>query len=568
MKLSAPKYQELLRFIIAMAILVLINIIGNQYYYRFDLTKEKRYSLSAATKELLNNLDDVVYVKIYLEGDFPAGFKRLQRATRDMLEEFKSYARGNIVYEFINPSKGTAAEKEALYKELINKGLLPTNLRVKGDEQLSERIIFPGALFYYRNKELPVHLLENQIGFSPQEVLNHSIELLEYKFANSIKKLIQRIPPTVLFSRGQGELAGAQIADIMQTLRNLQYECDTINLRASLLPLRTKVLVVAKPLQAFREQEKFKIDQFIMNGGSVLWLIDPVIAEMDSLRGRSVFLAQQRNLNLDDQFFRYGFRVNTDLLMDLQCNRIPLITGSLGNVPQTELFPWYYFPLVTPRNEHAIVRNLDAIDLHFASTIDTVGKSFATHPLRKIALLHSSPYSKALLAPVRIHFSMLREPPDPSAFMQKNLMLALLVEGKFESVFKNRLHPDFQAVLDSLKRPFRDEGVFSRMIIVGDGDVIRNAVSSSGGTYPLGYYPFTEQTFANKEFILNCIEYLADDNRLIETRNKEIRLRLLDTTRIRNEKLQWQLLNTLLPLLVVMVFGLFYNWMRKRKYAS
>ncbi|HXH19482.1 MAG TPA: gliding motility-associated ABC transporter substrate-binding protein GldG [Chitinophagales bacterium] len=568
MKKHSVKYQAIYRFAAAVVFIVLFNITAQQYYKRLDLTKERRYTLSNATKELLRNLDDVVYVRIYLEGEFPAGFKRLRNSARDLLDEFKYYSRRNIEYVFINPNAGSVEDRKAVYKELTEKGLQPTNLRVKGDEELSQRIIFPGALFIYRGQELPVLLLENQIGLGPQEVLNNSAELLEYKFANAIKKLTQRTKPLILFSRGQGELQDRKIQDIVETLQELQYRVDTVNLTTELIPRQANVLIVAKPTRKFREQEKFKLDQFIMNGGSVLWLLDVMNAEMDSLRGKSVYLSLPRDLNLDDQLFKYGVRLNTDLVQDLQCNRIPLVVGMLGDQPQTELFPWYYFPLITPGTEHALVRNLDAIALQFAGTIDTVGKRDSQHIIHKIPLLRSSPHSKALLSPVRLHFSMLQEPPDVSAFNQKNLLLGVLLEGKFESVFKNRVAETFMQALDSINQPFRDESIFSKMIVVADGDVIRNDTSSTGAIYPLGYWRFTDQTFANKDFILNCIEYLADDTRLIETRNKEIRLRLLNNQKVKKEKTKWQLVNTGVPLLLVILFGLFYNWLRKKRYAK
>jgi len=568
MKKRSLKYQHIFRFVAVVLIIIMLNIAASQYYRRIDLTKENRYTLSMATKDLLRNLDDVVFVKVYLEGEFPSGFKRLRNSAKDLLEEFKSYSRGNVEFVFINPNAGSVEDRNAVYKELTEKGLSPTNLRVKGDEELSEKIIFPGAVMVYREKEIPVQLLENQIGMGPQQVLNNSVELLEYKFANGIKKLTQRNKPRVFLTRGQGELADKSIADIVQTLQSLQYSVDTINLTKELIPRSANVLIIAKPLIKFREQEKFKIDQFIMNGGSVLWLIDAVNAEMDSLRGKPVYLSLARDLNLDDQLFKYGVRLNADLVQDLQCNRIPLVVGMLGDQPQTELFPWYYFPLITPANEHAIVRNLDAIALQFAGTLDIVGRNDTANTIRKIPLLHTSPYSKALLSPVRLHFSMLKEPPDRSAFQQKHLIVGVLLEGNFESVFKNRVAETFARILDSINQPFRNKSIFSKMIVVADGDVIRNDVGASGAAYPLGYWRYTGQTFANKDFILNCIEYLTDDTRLIETRNKEVRLRLLDTQKVKEEKTKWQLLNTAAPLLLVIIFGAVYNWRRRRKYAG
>lgn len=558
------RLQSILKLVGVLLVVVLINIASRSMYERIDLTKEHRYSLSDATKNLLANLNDIVYVKVYLEGDFPAGFKRLRNATKDMLEEFRAYSHNNVEFVFINPSKGDQEERRAYYQELSKKGLQPTNLTVQGEEGRSQKIIFPGAIFSYRGKELPAQLLENQLGMGPQQVLNNSIELLEYKLANTIKKLIQRDRPTIVFTQGQGELSNEYIADITQTLNDLEYEVGRLDLTQSMIPKRTDLLVIAKPTKRFREQEKFKIDQFIMNGGSVLWLLDAVQAEMDSLRGKQVYFAQRRDLNLQDQLFKYGVRVNGDLVEDLQCNQIPLVVGYMGDAPQTEMFPWYYYPIVTSGNEHAIVKNLEAILFRFANTIDTVRAKGVT----KIPLLHSSQYSKALMAPVRLHFSMLKEPPNPESFRKKYLPMAVLLEGKFESVFKGRPHPAFRATLDSMGMPFKERSDFARMIVVADGDVIRNDLNQDGAAYPLGYYRFTEETFANKDFILNCIEYLVDETRLIETRNKEISLRLLNKTKVNEEKVKWQVINVGVPLVIVVFYGLIYYWIRKRRFAS
>jgi ABC-2 type transport system permease protein len=566
MNKQSAKFQSLFTLLLLGVLLVLVNVVAYHFYERFDLTKEERYTLSNATKDLLRNLDDEVFIKVFLEGEFPAGFKRLRNSTFDMLVEFRSASKNKIHFTFENPMEGkTEQDKKEIYEQLTAKGLTPTNLRVNAENQYSSKIIFPGALVRYRDREMPLQLLENQIGLGPQQVLNNSIELLEYKIANKIKKITQRAKPTIAFTEGHGELPDEQLADIKRTLEELQYDVVRINLKELLqIPKRYKLLVIAKPVKEFREQEKFKLDQFVMNGGSVLWLIDAVDMEMDSLRGKEVYFANKRELNLDDQLFRYGVRVNPYLVQDLQCNKIPLVVGMLGNQPQTELFHWVYFPVLMGNDNHAIVRNLDAIQSQYIATVDTV----KAPGVNKTFLLTTSPYSKALMAPVRVHFSMLKEQPDPSTFNKKNLPVSVLLEGQFQSVFKNRLSPETTHILDSLKINFKEESRFSKMIVIADGDIIRNEVSSRGGIMPLGFYGFTEQTFANKDFILNCVEYLADETQLIETRNREVKLRLLDKQKIQQGKLYWQILNLGLPTLMVVVFGLVYNFVRRKKYAA
>jgi ABC-2 type transport system permease protein len=565
MNRQSSRFQSLFTMLLLAIVLVLANIVAYHFYERFDLTKEKRYTLSRATKDLLRNLDDEIFIKIYLEGEFPAGFKRLRNSTSEMLDEFRAASRGKIHFTFEDPITGkNDKEKKEIYQQLTGKGLQPTNLRINSNNQYESKIIFPGGLVRYRDREMPLHLLENQIGLGPQQVLNNSVELLEYKIANKIKKITQRIKPTIAFTEGHGELSDVQLADIKKTLEDLQYEVVRINPKELLqISKRYNLLIVAKPTEPFLEQEKFKLDQYIMNGGSVLWLIDPVNAEMDSLRGKEVYFAEARKLNLDDQLFRYGVRLNPDLVQDLQCNKIPLVVGMQGNQPQTELFNWPYFPVLMGNNNHAIVRNLDAIQSQYVGTVDTV----RAKNVRKTFLLTTSQYSKALMAPVRLHFSMLKEQPDRNTFNKKNIPVSVLLEGQFESIFKNRLAPETSAMLDSLKIEFKEQSNYSKMIVVADGDIIENEVSSRGGIMPLGFYGFTEQTFANKDFILNCVEYLADDTQLIETRNREVKLRLLDKQKIQQTKLFWQVLNLGLPVVLIILFGLIYNFIRRKKYA-
>jgi ABC-2 type transport system permease protein len=380
-----------------------------------------------------------------------------------------------------------------------------------------------------------------------------------------LKKITQRIKPTIAFTEGHGELADEYLNDIKATLDELKYDVVRINPKTlTQIPPRYKLLVIAKPTEAFKEQDKFKIDQFIMNGGSVLWFLDAVDVEMDSLRNKEVYFANKRDLNLDDQLFRYGARLNPYLVQDLQSNKIPLVVGMMGDRPQTELFPWFYYPVLMGNNNHAIVRNLDAIQTQYIGTIDTI----KAPNVNKTFLLTTSKYSKALMAPVRVHFSMLKEQPDPNTFNKKEMPVSVLLEGQFTSVFKNRIAPETAQAMDSLKIQFKESSAFSKMIIVADGDIIKNEISPRGGVLPLGFYSFTNQTFANKDFILNCVEYLADDTQLIETRNKEIKLRLLDRQKIQQEKLFWQLLNMLVPFASVVIFGIVYNFIRRRKYAA
>lgn len=550
--------------------LLLINFIATRFYTRFDLTKEKRYSLVKPTKTLLRNLDDVVSVQVYLDKNVNAGVLRLRNSVEDIMNEFKAYGGGNFEFEFLDPLAGkTEAQQIEVIKEFKKKGILGTNLKVQSTDGFQQKYILPGAIVTYRGRQMPVNLLENQIGYTPEDNLNNSIIGLEYKFSSAINKLKQHHKPRILFTQGHGELMPIEMLDIANTLQEAEYEVGEFDLSSNYrIPTDVACLVVAKPQTRFEEKDKFKIDQYIMNGGKVLWLRESVSADMDSLRNaEQMFMALPTEDNLDDMFFTYGARINQDLVQDIQlCNPIPLVTGNLGGQPQTQLFPWYYFPLLIPaENNHPIARNLDPVASYFTSTIDTI-KSAA---VKKTILLTTTKYSKALMAPVRVHLAMIREKADATKYIEPNLPCAVLLEGKFTSVFKNRIADSYLDVADTVKElKFLDSGKETKMIVIADGDIIRNEVQRTGDIWPLGYYSISGQTLANKTFIMNCIEYLTDDDGLIESRSKEIKVRLLDKQKVKTESTKWKIINTLLPIILVVVFGLIYAFIRKRKYAK
>ena len=550
--------------------LLLINLIATRFYTRFDLTKEKRYSLVKPTKTLLRNLDDVVSVQVYLDKDVNAGVLRLRNSVEDIMNEFKAYGGSNFEFEFLDPLEGkTEAQQIDIIKEFRKKGIMGTNLKVQSSEGFQQKYILPGAVVTYRGRQLPVNLLENQIGYTPEDNLNNSIISLEYKFSSTINKLRQHHKPRILFTQGHNELMPIEMLDIANSLSDAEYEVGEFDLSSNYrIPPDAACVVIAKPQSKFEEKDKFKIDQYIMNGGKVLWLRESVSADMDSLRNaEQMFMALPTEDNLDDMFFTYGARINQDLVQDIQlCNPIPLVTGNLGGQPQTQLFPWYYFPLLIPaENNHPIARNLDPVASYFTSTIDTIKSS----SVKKTILLTTTKYSKALMAPVRVHLAMIREKADASKYVQPNLACAVLLEGSFTSVFKNRIADSYIDMTDTVKElKFLDKSKDTKMIIIADGDLIRNEVQRSGEIWPLGYYSISGQTLANKTFIMNCIEYLTDENGLIESRSKEIKVRLLDKQKVKAESTKWKIINTLLPILMVIIFGLIYAYIRKRKFAN
>ena len=557
------KFNSFLQLFSAIIIVVLINVIGNYVFHRFDLTAEKRYSLSAATKKLLKELDDVVYFKVYLEGEFPAGFKRLRSETKEMLDEFRAYAGDNIQYTFINPSQNEDVNKNTeVYEQLYKAGLLPTSLQVKTENGEQNQIIFPGALVTYHEKTSPLQLLKAQVALGEEEVLNGSIENLEFEFASTILKLTTKVKDKIAIVEGHGELNGKNLEDITKALEEY-YVVERVRLNNQLFSLRGfKAAIIAKPDSSFDEKDKYILDQFVMKGGRTLWLIDPVMASMDSLTKNNVTLGLANPINLEDIIFKYGVRMNTNLVLDVQSAPIPVLAGYQGNQPQYKYYPWVYFPVAFPFCDHPIVKNLNAVKFEFASGIDTLNN----REIKKTILLASSQYSRSVNTPARIDLSILKKNPNPKEYYRRNIPLAVLLEGEFESVFKNRIAP---AVSTSEEMAFKAQGVKTAMIIVSDGDVIKNQVqSSTGKVYPLGYDRYTQQQFGNKTFILNCMNYLLDDSGLITVRTRDIQIRLLNKTIISEQKLKWQLICILSPIIIIMLYGLFSGWLRKKRYAS
>lgn len=576
MKKTHLKRNNILQFTYGLLILMSVNVIGHYIYTRFDLTSEKRYTLSNTTKEMLQNLDEYVFFKVYLEGDFPAGFKRLRNETKEMLSEFRAYS-SFVEFEFVNPSESSSEEeRNAVYQLLMEKGLQPTNVQVNNKEGNSETIVFPGAIVSYLNKEAPIELLKTQLGMPPQEVLNNSIENLEFTLASVIRQLAEEKKGKIAFIEGHGELNSKETADIGNALAE-RYIVQRVKMNGQLNSLmefksydtisgkilihnKFDVIIVAKPDSAFTEKDKFIIDQYLMRGGKILWLVDPVYATMDSLQNQRTTLGFGLDLNMDDMWFKYGVRMNRELLLDLNARRIPIVTGMIGNQPKQEFLPWFYFPIITASSKHPIVNNMNAIMTDFPCTLDTVKTEF----LRKTSLLASSKYSRISKAPALIDLQMMDKPPDQRLYNLPPQMVAVLVEGKFKSVFANRIPPQLENN-DSIG--FTTESKKTAQIFISDGDIIRNQFHySKGYPLPLGLDQFSRQTFGNKDFILNAINYLIDENGLISIRSREIKLRLLDKNKMDKNMLLIRTINVVVPIIMIVLMGLFLQWRRKRKY--
>ena len=579
-KRKSLKKSQIVSFIVTLVIIIVINVIGSFVFTRFDLTSEKRYTLSNTTKEILGDLNDYVYFKVYLEGDFPAGFKKLRRETKEMLDEFRAYSK-YIDYEFINPSDfADATERNEVYRSLYQAGLNPTELSVQNSDGSSKQmVIWPGVVVSYGNdKDLAVDLLESQLGQSSEEALNASMQNLEFRLIEAVKTITQLEKPMVAFVEGHGELEEKYVYDIMQTLSQ-HYNVSRIAIDGKIDALmhRTEAdengkvkafpsydaIVIAKPTQPFDEKDKFLIDQYIMHGGKVLWLVEPVMATMDSLQTQESTIAVDMDLNLDDMLFKYGARMNHDLLLDLSCAALPVRTGQVAGQAQLEFFRWFYFPLLQAASDHPMVKNMNAIKADFISSLDA---TTSANGINQIPLLKTSDYTKVSGSPVFITLSMLKQTPDSRMFPSKGKNVAYLLKGSFESLYANRLP---QEIIESEEMQFMEQSKPTAMIVVADGDIIRNQIDVKRQMpLALGFDQYTGNTYGNKEFIQNAISYLVDGEGIIDIRSRELKIRLLDQAKINKSRVKWQMVNTLIPVGLIVILGIVMAFIRKKKYSK
>ncbi len=546
-----------------------INFLTSIFHSRIDLTLEKRYTLSQSTRKLLRGLDEPVNITFFLTGNMPAGFKKLANSASDMLREFKEYGRNNIQYKFEKPGEGLNDTLKQIFLDSLNRlGLAPMNVKAQTQqgEAQEERFIYPGALIAYKNRQIAVDFLQGQSSVNGINSLNNAEALLEYKLSSSINKIIQDNLPLIGYLSGNGESASYNVYDLINTLKtNYNFKILPLDNVAAIPPFFNAILIV-KPTVPFTDQQKLKIDQYIMNGGKVIWMIDNLYAEYDSLqRAQNDFIAFDRGLNLEDQLFKYGARVNLDLVEDINCDQMPSVIGSMGGKPQIELVDWNYFPLLSSFNNHPISKNLDYIVSQFPNSIDTVKAA----GIKKTYLLTTSPYARILSSPARVSWKTVQNKEDYNSFTKSNVPIAVLLEGKFSSVYTNRISAAMKDSLAYYHQPFVPANTIdNKMIIISDGDIALNAVSQKDGPLPMGKNMFTGYQYANKEFIFNCIEYLTDNTGILETRSKDYTLRLIDKKKLEEGKTKWQVINIVLPVLLVIVIGVIYQFVRKRKYAG
>ncbi len=545
---------------IFIAVLILVNIAARYLYTRIDFTKEGRFTLSPKTKSILKEAKHPISITVFLDGELPAAFKRLRNATRDLLTDYRAYAGRDVKVIFADPIAGlSAAEQDTAIHNLYQAGIEPTTLNIKNDNGFAQKTIFPMAIIAADGKRLPVKLLQNMDATGNyEENINNSIQNLEYVFTSGIQKVLRGDHARIGFTEGNGELSDVFLSDAIKSLSE-SYEVGRVNLnlidRTGLDKL--KLLVVAKPQKEFTEAEKYKLNYFMMNGGRIVWCIDQVGADLDSLKGPGQ-LAFNRSLNLDDMLFMYGARVNYNLLADANCAEIPLAMG--GAQGQIQMAPWVYYPLLMPDTASYLVRNIDNIKGEFVSTVDTIG----IKGLSKSVILHSSAFNKVFNTPKMLSLQMVAEQPDPRDYANPPQPTGVLLEGSFPSVFLNRALP--AGIEEPYPLPARSKA--TKMIVIGDGDIFKNQVSSrDGSAFPLGFDRYTQRNFGNKALLLNIADYLSNDDNLIALRNKEVKIRLLDKAKLRAEKLQWQLVNVLLPLVLLISFAIFQHYYRKHKYA-
>lgn len=556
--------------------LIAINLLASLFHKRYDLTEEKRYSLSKETKSLLRNLDEPVRVEVLLKGDFPASFRKLANSIQEFLQECKEYGKGNLQFVFTDPLKGLNDSAAQYVMDSINyfyeipAVTLQSPSKV-GDEQ-TQKLVLPGAIIHYRDTAIGVNLLrgERSFGTEPDQLaaLYNNVEAsMEYKFASAIQKVTLKQKPTVGYALGNGEGWGYNVDDAIRTLfRN--YRLDTVNIRTTAFIPQFDALVILKPTVTFTDADKMKIDQYVMHGGKIFWMIDNVYAEFDSLYKSQGFIAFDRGLNLEDILFNYGVRINQDFLQDMQADQLPAISNNGSG--QHLLTPWPFFPILNGTN-HPISKNLDGVRAMFPTTIDTV----EANGIKKTFLLESSSNARVLPAPVKIDFEFLKTTPDGQQnvpdvkqFNQKNIPISVLLEGKFNSLYSKRVSKEFRDSLSAMNYNFLNNSDDNKMIVVSDGDIAMNPYSSTSGPLPMGTNVFTHYTYANKEFFLNCLDYLVNPTDILKTRAKQFTLRLLDPKKIIAEKTKWQLINIALPIILIIIFGVIYQQFRRYRFAG
>ena len=575
-----------IQWVILPVALILLIYVSALFSYRIDLTAEKRFSLNQSTKKLLGNVDSTINITVFLTGDLPADYKKLSIATNDLLSEFRDLSNNNIHFHFEKPGENLPdSDRLHLYDSLQRLGVVfeQNNDVASGNEKATQQLIIPSAIVEYGNYQpVAVDLRSSRTVFKnynvvndePQEdkeaTLNAAEALLEYKFANAIDKLTRKDVPTIAYCLGNGEAGPQNVNDLIQSLRN-DYRLAVFDLKQAYPdPDLINTLLIVKPTIPFNDEDKLKLDQYVMHGGKIIWCIDKLYAELDSLmRSRADFVAFDRNLNLDDILFRYGVRINGNLVQDLNCSKIPLVMGyNADGSPRMQRFPWPYYPFLSSPNNNIVSKNLDRVLSVFPSGIDTI----KAPGIAKTILLATDTSSRLISSPAIVSLNKIMDDISTENFASYNehhIPIAVLLEGKFNSLYANRIT---QSVKDSvnkaLNKPFAAFNTNpTQQIVMSDADIVTNQLSNTSGPLPMGELPFENYRFANREFFLNCVDYLTSTSGIFESRNKDFTLRLLDKKKVNDEKINWQLLNIVVPIVVIILFGVFYQRIRKNRFG-
>ncbi len=575
MSTRSKRITDLTELFVGIGIVLLLLFISSFARLRIDLTSEQRYTLTPATKELVAGLEDVVYVKVYLTGELPADLQQLERATKDVLDEMRAVNDVRVQYSFVDPNASPDDKtRREVYDQLQKQGLTYSSIRIKDKGGFSERIVFPGALVTYRDKTVPVQLLKTQLRTPDADIVSRSITNVEYELASAIRQAGTKERARIAFLEGHGELAEIETADIANALSALydvrrvriDDRIDALSHKNEQLPHRLNdydALIIAKPDSAFSDRDRYVIDQFVMNGGRILWCVDAMDPHLDSLRRNQFSMATSLELGFEELLFAYGARVNKDLVLDRSCAPIELFTQPYGNQRKLERFPWYFEPVSIPHSAHPIVANIDPVHFRFVSTIDTIG----VDSIRKTVLLTSSPQSFAQRNPVRVSLNVVDMDQGFERRSTPYLPLAVLLEGSFTSAYHDRIPAAFKGDQDVA---FRDRSPRTAQLVIADGDVIANRVDAAKGMYyMLGFDRYANaKIYGNREFILNAMNYLLDDRSLISIRSRAITLRQLDAGRVEQERRSWQAINIGVPLVLVLALGIAYQQHRRRANAA
>jgi gliding-associated putative ABC transporter substrate-binding component GldG len=581
-QISTKKWENIMQLVVLFLGLVLINILAQHYFFRLDLTAEKRYTITESSRNILKNLEEPVFIEIYLEGELNSSFKRLQKSVKETLQEFSMYAGKNIQFTFINPEQVSSnpEEQNRYYKQLANRGIQPTTVFETVQGKKVQKLIFPSAIISYKNKEKPVLLLKGNRTASPQEQLNQSIENIEYELISAIQKLSKKQKNSIAFIEGHDELSNDRLISLTQTLSEnciverlnlnenltnsfkLENDKSKIAQNSTQNPIQNLLqydaIVIAKPTLSYTDNDRYQLDQYLMNGGKLLFFIDQVQMNLDSIAQGGTYTFAY-NLGLNEMIFRYGVRVNQDLLQDTQSGQILVNVGQMGNKANVQPIPFPYYATTASFSTHPITKNMDALLFKFVSTLDSV----KAEGIIQTPLIFSSQYSRIKKVPTLISLDELKQDLNPKLYQTSNLPVAYLLEGEFTSAFKGRFPPSGFSETD-----FIQKGKDSKVLVVGDGDLLSNDFDRrTRQPLPIGYDEVSKNTYSNQEFFLNTLSYMLDEGGIITSRTKEFEIRPLDTFKVQDEKSYWQFLNLVVPNVIVLVFGLSWYFWRKRKYS-